>query len=164
MSSLRDLMLAPPPLTLAVAESLTSGHLQARIGVIPGASHFFRGGVTAYSLDAKNRLLGVAPALAEPVNGVSAEVAAAMARGAAQLFNTDLALATTGYAEPSSAHDAPHPFAWYALVDRRAAGGENVVRTERIDCPGLDRVAVQQRIADAALASLVAYLRGLRGV
>jgi len=52
VSGLKELLLREPRLTLAVAESLTCGRLQARIGAIPGASEFFRGGVTAYALDA----------------------------------------------------------------------------------------------------------------
>ena len=162
MMTLHDLMLAPPPLSLAVAESLTAGHLQTRIGAISGASQFFRGGVTAYSLEAKSRLLGVPASLTAPVNGVSAEVAAAMARGACELFGSDLALATTGYAEPSPEHGASQPFAWCALVHRQDADRDLVVHATRIDCPGLGRVAVQQRVADAALESLVSYLRELR--
>ena len=56
---LRNLMIARPPLTLAVAESLTSGHLQAAIGARSGASDFFLGGITAYSIDQKVTHLGV---------------------------------------------------------------------------------------------------------
>ena len=59
MSDLKNLMLREPRLTLAVAESLTCGRLQARIGAISGASEFFLGGMTAYSLEQKVRHLGV---------------------------------------------------------------------------------------------------------
>ncbi len=162
MMTLHNLMLAPPPLSLAVAESLTAGHLQTRIGAISGASRFFRGGVTAYSLEAKSRLLGVPSSLSIPVNGVSAEVATAMARGACALFDSDIGLATTGYAESSPEHSVSQPFAWCALVHRQEADRDLIVHATRIDCPGLDRVAVQQRVADAAFASLVSYLRKLR--
>ena len=161
MSLLKELLLRPPRLTLAFAESLTSGRLQARIGAIPGASHFFRGGITAYSLDQKTRHLGVDPAAAQTVNSVSAEVAVQMARGACALFDSDLALATTGYAEPSVDWNVPYPFAWYALVHRRAPD-DFFVQTACLDCPGLDRTAVQDRVADAALNALVNYLQNLQ--
>ena len=59
MSDLKALMMAEPRRTLAVAESLTSGRLQSRIGAITGASNFFLGGLTAYSLEQKVVLLGV---------------------------------------------------------------------------------------------------------
>jgi nicotinamide-nucleotide amidase len=158
MSQLKELLLRPPRLTLAVAESLTSGRLQARIGAISGASHFFLGGMTAYSLDQKVRHLGVDRAAAAAVNCVSAEVAAQMARGACELFGSDLALATTGYAEPSIEWNVPHPFAWYALAHRKGPD-DFLIQTFQIDCPTLDRTAVQDRVAEAALAKLMDHLR-----
>src|SRR4051794_32647968 len=101
MSELKTLMLGPPRWTLSVAESLTSGQVQTRIGAISGASQFFLGGVTAYTLEQKVQLLGVDRSLAEPVDCVSAEVAEQMARGACRLFGSDVSIATTGYAEPA---------------------------------------------------------------
>ncbi len=161
MSQLKELLLRPPRLTLAVAESLTSGRLQAKIGAISGASHFFLGGLTAYTLDQKVRHLRVDRDSAKDVNSVSAEVAAQMARGACELFGSDLALATTGYAEPSLEWNIPHPFAWYALAHRRA-NDDIVLQTFQIDCPTLDRPAVQDRVAEAALAALIKYLNDVR--
>lgn len=161
MSQLKELMLRPPRLTLSVAESLTSGRIQSRIGAISGASNFFLGGLTAYTLDQKVRHLGVDRDPAKAVNCVSAEVAAQMARGACALFDSDLALATTGYAEPSVEWNTPHPFAWFALAHRR--GPEDFfIQTACIDCPDLDRIAVQERVTDAALSSLIKYLTALR--
>jgi nicotinamide-nucleotide amidase len=161
MSQLKELMLRPPGFTLAVAESLTSGRIQARIGAVSGASHFFLGGITAYSLDQKVRHLGVDRDSAKAVNAVSADVAAQMARGACTLFGADLALATTGYAEPSVEWNVPHPFAWYALAHRRRSDTKPedfFVQTFQIDCPTLDRAAVQDRVAEAALGALIKYL------
>ena len=74
-AELKPLLLGPPPLTLAVAESLTAGHVQARIAAVSGASAYFLGGVTAYALAQKVALLGVDRAAAERVNCVSADVA-----------------------------------------------------------------------------------------
>jgi nicotinamide-nucleotide amidase len=153
-------MLCAPRLTLAVAESLTCGRLQARIGSVPGASEYFLGGVTAYSLDEKVNLLGVKRAAAAKVNSVSAEVAEQMARGAAKLFGADLAAATTGYAEPNAEWKVAQPFAWIAVA--RRAGRKFVVCSLRVECPGASRLAAQACVADAALAALVAQLRELR--
>ena len=109
-AELKPLLLREPRLTLAVAESLTCGHLQARVGAVSGASEYFLGGVTAYSLEQKMKLLGVERAAAEPVNSVSAAVAEQMARGVCALFGADVAVATTGYAEPSVELKVAHPF------------------------------------------------------
>jgi nicotinamide-nucleotide amidase len=161
-SNLKELLLRPPRLTLAVAESVTCGHLQARVGAISGASEFFRGGITAYSLDEKVRHLGVDRPTAAAVDCVSAAVAAQMARGAAALFGTDLGLATTGYAEPAVNQGAQEPMAFWALAWR---GADQVwtTRSGKIVCPGAARVAAQRLLADAALAELVAHLRATRG-
>ena len=59
MPRIKDLLLQQPILTIAVAESLTSGRLQQSLGDLPNASRFFRGGLTAYTGDIKASLLGV---------------------------------------------------------------------------------------------------------
>jgi nicotinamide-nucleotide amidase len=159
MNELKGLMLRGPRLTLAVAESLTSGRLQARIGAISGASEFFLGGVTAYSLDEKARHLGVDRAEAGAVNGVSARVVEQMARGACVLFGADLGVATTGYAEPSAEWNVAEPFAWWGLA-RLQAGGDFAVASGRVDCPGLSRIDVQERVAEAAYDALVGWIKG----
>ncbi len=158
---LKDLFLAEPRLTLAVAESLTAGHVQTRVGAISGASNFFLGGITAYSLTQKVKHLGVDRAAAKRVNCVSAEVAEQMARGACALFDADIGLATTGYAEPSPENGVADPYAWWALAKRGMRGKFTLVYG-RIECPGCSRVDTQTIVADAVLAELVAWLRELR--
>ena len=161
VSELKRLMLAAPRVTLAAAESLTCGRVQARIGEVPGASEFFLGGITAYTLDAKVKHLGIDRASARRANSVSDEIARQMARGAGAMFGSDLAVATTGYAEPSPANEVSTPFAWWALVHRRRGRivGE---RSGRIECPGASRVDAQTIVTDAVVAELVAYLEELR--
>ncbi len=158
---LKALMLRKPRLTLCVAESLTCGGLQRRIGSVSGASAYFLGGITAYSLEQKVRHLGVDRAQAAAVNCVSASVAAQMAVGACRLFGSDLALATTGYAEPDVSQGVGAPFAFWALVDVRT-GAAPASRAGRVECVGADRVEAQDWVAEAALGELVAYLAGLR--
>jgi nicotinamide-nucleotide amidase len=159
LDDLKALLMEDPARTLAVAESLTSGRLQARIGAVSGASDYFLGGITAYSLDQKVRHLGVDRAGAAAVNSVSAAVAEQMARGACVLFGSDLGVATTGYAERSAEFGVAQPFAWWGLA-RRLPGGGYGVKSGRVDCPGLPRVEVQERVAAEALAALAAWIRG----
>jgi nicotinamide-nucleotide amidase len=161
MIELKELMLRPPRLTLAVAESLTCGRIQARVGAISGASNFFLGGITAYQLEQKVKHLGVSRAVAEPVNSVSAAVAEQMARGVCGLFGSDLGLATTGYAEPSAEWNVTQPFAWWGLAHRRPDGNISVL-SGRVEYPGAPRTQVQEEVTEAALAALIESLRGLR--
>lgn len=162
-AELKRLMLRRPRLTLAAAESMTCGRVQAAIGAIPGASDFFIGGITAYAIEQKVRHLGVDRATARRVNAVSAEVAEQMARGACALFGCDLGVATTGYAEPARDAGAASPFAWWALAHRRRAGrGFVALRSGRIECPGATRTDAQHIVAEAMIMELVGYLRQLR--
>ena len=163
MNQLKELLLRTPRLTLAVAESVTCGHVQARIGAISGASDFFLGGITTYSLDQKVRHLGVDRAIAEPVNSVSAAIAEQMARGVCQLFNANVGLATTGYAEPSAPWGILRPRAWWACA-QALGDGKFAMRSGLIECPGLGRVAAQEAFAAAALEALIAYLRDARSI
>ena len=79
-------MIAPPAWTLAVAESLTSGRLQAAIGERSGASDYFLGGLTAYTIDQKVTHLGVDRDEADRTNAVSEKVADEMVLGVCRLF------------------------------------------------------------------------------
>ena len=159
---LKELLLHEPRLTLAVAESLTAGHVQARVSSISGSSNYFLGGITTYSLAQKVKHLGVDRAEAKRVNSVSATIAEQMARGACSLFGADIGLATTGYAEPSAERDVAEPYAWWAVA-QRGRRGKFTWRHGRVECPGCTRVETQTIVAEAALAELVSWLRELRG-
>jgi nicotinamide-nucleotide amidase len=161
MIELKELMLRPPRLTLAVAESLTCGRIQARVGAISGASGFFVGGITAYQLDQKVKHLGVNRTSAQPVNSVSAAIVEQMARGVCSLFGSDLGLATTGYAEPSAEWNVAQPFAWWGLAHRRTDGSAAVL-SGWVEYPGAPRTLVQEEVAEVAMAALLDFLRTLR--
>ena len=136
--------------SIAVAESLTAGNLQALIASVSGASRYFLGGITAYNIDQKVALLGVERAVAAPVNCVSEAVARQVAAGVRRATGADVGIATTGYAEAWGA--VVTPLAWVA-VD--VCG---VITTACIEAPGLDRAAVQQHIARHALSLAMAAL------
>jgi nicotinamide-nucleotide amidase len=160
---LKKLLLVSPVWSLAVAESLTAGHVQTRVAATSGASNYFVGGITAYSLAQKVKHLGVDRVAAKRVKCVSADVAEQMARGACVLFGAEIGLATTGFAEPSPEDGVTSPFAWWALA-KRGARGRYSVRHGRIECPGCSRIESQSIVADAALAELIAWLRELRAM
>lgn len=158
---LAELLLQAPKLTLAVAESLTAGNVQSRIGAISGASNYFLGGITAYSLEQKVKHLGVDRASAKRVKCVSADVAEQMARGVCALFAADVGVATTGYAEPAPSDEVSSPFAWWAVAVR-GNRGRFAVHHGRVECPGCSRRETQEIVADAAIAELIAVLQRVR--
>lgn len=161
-AELKKLMRRPPVLSVVAAESVTGGHIQAMLTSVSGASEYVRGGITAYTLDEKVKCLGVNRAHARRANCVSQQVAVEMAMGACRLFDADLAIATTGYAEPSRERQVKVPHAWWAICHRQG-GGSAVVISGYVEVLKEERVATQQRIADSVLRELVAYVRELHG-
>jgi nicotinamide-nucleotide amidase len=67
---------------------------------VPGSSAYFKEGFVTYANEAKIRSLGVPADVIATHGAVSAEAAAAMARGARRASGTDFALAVTGIAGP----------------------------------------------------------------
>ena len=85
---------------IAVAESCTGGLVSAAITEIPGSSDVFEAGFVTYSNAAKIAELGVSPDVVETFGAVSVATAWAMARGALQATEADVAVAITGIAGP----------------------------------------------------------------
>ena len=103
--------------TLAVAESLTGGLLASAFARASGASEWFRGGVIAYSSAVKYDLLGVPDG---PV--VSEAAAVAMARGAGNLLEADVAVAVTGVGGPDPQDGQPPGTVWAATWPDQLGG------------------------------------------
>lgn len=123
--------------TIAVAESVTAGHLQAALSSAIEASHFFQGGITAYNLGQKCRHLQVDPITAEGCDCVSEEVAGTMALHVNGMFTSQYSIAITGYAAKMPEKGLNELFAWYAI-----AFNNRLIRTEKIST-GKERVAAQ---------------------
>jgi len=87
-------------LTVATAESCTGGLLASPLTDIEGCGHGFDRGFVTYSGKAKQELLGLSADLVDDNDAVSAEVAKAMAEGALDQCEADIALSATGFAGP----------------------------------------------------------------
>ena len=106
-------------LTLATAESCTAGNISAVITAIPGSSHFYKGGIIAYSDEVKINLLGVSPEILDTKGAVSEEVVIEMAKGAMKSMNSDCAIATSGIAGPTGGTpEKPVGTVWIAAVTK----------------------------------------------
>lgn len=138
---------------LATAESLTAGAVVARLVDVPGASAVIAGGAACYSYSAKSRVLGVDADQLDRTGAVTAEVAAAMARGAQELYAADLAISTTGVAGPGpDERGVPAGTVWLALARR-----DGPTATRQLHLDG-DRAQVRAAAVDAAVAELARAL------
>jgi nicotinamide-nucleotide amidase len=111
---------------LGLAESCTGGLLAARITNLEGASEYMRGGIVAYTYEAKEELLGVDGGLLEEKGAVSPEVAEAMAIGALERFEADIAVAITGIAGPTGGTEEKP--VGYVCFNARLANGTSIAR------------------------------------
>ena len=86
--------------TLVTAESLTGGGIGAALTAIPGSSEVYKGGIISYTNWVKANLLGVPEEMLTQYGAVSAPVAQAMASGARERLQADIAVSVTGLAGP----------------------------------------------------------------
>ncbi|HEX6153338.1 MAG TPA: competence/damage-inducible protein A [Solirubrobacterales bacterium] len=127
---------------LALAESCSGGLMAARVTDLAGASEYFAGGVVAYSNEAKAEMLGVDPGLIEAHGAVSPEVAEAMAVGALERFDADVAVSITGVAGPGGGSEEKP--VGYVCFNARLADGTSIARDPVI--PG-GRLDIRERSA-----------------
>ena len=109
---------------LATAESCTGGLLAAAMTAIAGSSDVVERGFVTYSNAAKSELLGVSPATIARFGAVSAETAAAMAKGALARAGVDLAVSITGIAGPGGGSaEKPVGLVHFGIARRDGAVG-----------------------------------------
>jgi nicotinamide-nucleotide amidase len=133
-------------MTLGVGESITGGHVAARLVAVPGASAWFRGSLVTYATEAKVSVAGVDAGLLERSSPVSEETAGALAAGARSRLGADVGLAVVGVAGPTTQGDQPVGTTHVAV-----ALPDGSVPTVARRLPARSRVEVQEFAASMAL-------------
>ena len=134
---------------LATAESCTGGLVAAALTAVADSSDVVERGFVTYSNEAKIELLGVPAETIAAHGAVSAQIAAAMARGAVARTPADLAVSITGIAGPGGGT----PQKPVGLVYLGAARRAGACRVERRVFPG-DRTAIRDAAVVLALEML----------
>ena len=138
-------------LTVCTCESLTGGLICATLVDVPGASKVVRGGLITYQTDTKPLLAGVDAALIEEKGVVSAEVAAAMAEGARNRLQADIAVSATGMASPGEPDEPPAGTVFVGVASEKG------VRTIPLKLTG-SRAEIRQATVKAAIEAIIAEL------
>lgn len=154
MESVVGRLLTDQHKTLALAESCTGGLIGHRLTQVPGSSSYVDRGIITYSNRAKVELLGVSPDLLDRHGAVSAEVAAAMARGIRERSGVSVGLSVTGIAGPGGATKTKPVGLIYLGLD----GGPDDSLTKECRFHGGDRSVIKQRSSQAALDLLRRWL------
>ena len=140
---------------VATAESCTAGLLSKRITDVPGSSSVFEMGVSAYSNDVKEDLLGIESTIIEQYGAVSPQTAAEMARAVRKLSKADIGMGITGIAGPGNdGTDKPVGLVYIALSD----GADTYVIQSPQPFSGADRDYIRYIASSAALNLIRLYL------
>jgi nicotinamide-nucleotide amidase len=142
---------------IGVAESCTGGLLAARLTDLAGSSDYMIGGVTAYSNEVKEGIVGVDHELIASHGAVSEEVAVALADGARAVLGAEIGVGVTGIAGPDGGtEDKPVGTVCFAVT---AVDGMSLVRRTRM--PG-GRADVRDRSTTVAMHLIARVLRAAR--
>lgn len=140
-------------MTISTAESCTGGELAKMITSISGSSKYFLGGIIAYATEKKTEILKVKKETVEQFTVVSEQVAAEMAEGCQKLFNTDIALSTTGVAGPGKGEDGKEVgtvFYTIRIHDQEV--------TSKLYMPHLERMDFMYFVSQKVIQDLVGIL------
>lgn len=128
--------------TLALAESVTGGFLQAAFSTVQDGSKFLQGGITAYNLGQKYRHLLIEPIHAQESNCVSEEIAAQMAAHVCDMFSSHWGLSITGYAVPVP-ESGNKLFAYYSIAYKGEMIAKGKIEPQRDDAVTIQLLYVQ---------------------
>jgi nicotinamide-nucleotide amidase len=140
--------------TIAIAESVTSGNLQAAFSIAMDASKYFQGGITAYNLGQKTRHLNIEPILAQKTNCIEQRIANTMAIEVSKMFLSNYGIAITGYAAIVPECGEEGLFAYFSLAHQ-----QKIVLTKRLTSSEKHPYDVQVDYAKQVIQLLHDYLR-----
>jgi nicotinamide-nucleotide amidase len=143
-------------LTLGVVESATGGLISHWLTNVSGSSDYYKGSVTAYSNEAKMKLVGVKEATISQHGAVSSQVAEEMAEGGRRVLAVDVCLADTGIAGPGGATPGKTVGLFYLGLSHQEG-----TYSQKHNFQG-DREQNKQNAAEVALGWLKEYLESLQ--
>lgn len=137
---------------VALAESCTGGLVTAALTEIPGSSAVLDRGFVTYSNEAKREMLGVQEDILDTFGAVSAATAWAMAQGALERSNADVAVSISGVAGPDGGSEKK-PVGM--VVFARCIRGSDEVNAEERQLDGSSRASVRHQATLVALELLL---------
>lgn len=138
---------------IVVAESCTGGLVAAALTEIPGSSAVLDRGFVTYSNEAKMEMLGVPSDLIETFGAVSVACVWAMAKGALDRSNADVAVAISGVAGPGGG--TVHKPVGTVVFARVTRDSQHEPEGELRLFEGPDRAAIRNKATLCALELLL---------
>lgn len=154
-SALAEILTADE-ITISTAESCTGGLISKWLTEPEGSSKYFIGGVCTYANEAKVNILGVRQETLDRVGAVSEETALEMAKGAKRVFQTDIAVSTTGLIGPTGGtQEKPVGLVYIGIV---ADDYEDVMSLQLPSSYFNSRERIRTHFAKQALFNVLRYL------
>ena len=102
--------------TISFAESCTGGKISSTFVKIAGVSQVYAGGVVSYTVEMKQKILGVKESTIANHGIVSAETVKEMTSGIKKITGSDIAISVSGVAGPGEDSDGnPAGLVWFGL-------------------------------------------------
>lgn len=139
---------------IAVAESCTGGLVSAALTETPGSSDVFEAGFITYSNRSKMNRLKVAEDVIDTFGAVSVATAWAMAQGALEASQADVAVAITGVAGPEGGTEQK-PVGTVVFARATATDGPDEVTADQKLFENQNRAGVRLQAALCALDLLM---------
>ena len=142
-------------LTVATAESCTGGMVSSFITSVSGVSQVFELGITSYTCEIKNKVLGVSEDTLKKYGAVSEQTAKEMAENVRCIANTDMGASVTGVAGPdgSEGHEPGYVFI--------AVSGKNGTVVKLLNIEPESRNFVREKATESLLNLIETYAKGL---
>ena len=140
---------------LAVAESCTGGLVSAAITEIAGSSDVFEAGFVTYSNESKIAGLNVNEDVIGTFGAVSVATAWAMAQGALEASEADVAVAITGVAGPDGGTEQKPVGTVVFARATRMTGPDEIVADSKLFDAGEGRSGIRRQAALCALELLL---------
>ena len=142
-------------MSLGVIESATGGLISHRITNVAGSSDYYKGSITAYSNEIKNKIVGVRAETLDKYGSVSDQTAEELASGGKKVLEVDICIADTGIAGPGGATaDKPVGLFYIGLSHKNTTFSRKHIFTG-------DREQNKKEAAETALQILKEYLESL---
>lgn len=109
------LLLKKRGLKLATAESCTGGMVSSYITSVAGVSEVFELGITSYSCEIKNKILGVDAKTLKTFGAISESTAKQMSQNVRKMSGADIGVSVTGAAGPDGSEGHNAGFVFIAL-------------------------------------------------
>ena len=139
---------------IAVAESCTGGLVSAALTEIAGCSDVFEAGFVTYSNAAKQAMLAVSDNVLDTFGAVSIATAWAMAQGAIERSEADVAVAITGIAGPGGGSEKK-PVGTVVFARAERGGDPGDVIADKREFGDLGRSEIRLQAALCALELLL---------